>query len=345
MANRFQKGFRLGDYFLQQRRTKTTFLNQIDALIDWSPIQTFLNKKLKRKANAIGNPAYPALAMFKILLLQRWYNLSDPAAEQALLDRISFIRFTGFSVEDAAPDEATICRFRNGLVTLKALDRLLDMVNAQLEAKGLLVREGAVVDASVVESQRRPRKVIDVMPEDRAEDEGEPGKEPTVKVSYSDDAEAAWLRKGARAYYGYKVHTATDARDGFVLHGHVTPANRSDTGEFKRLVSGARLPRGAKVYADKGYCSGANRDLLEHRGLEDRTMDKTPRGGWLTEFEKARNSAISSVRQIVERVFGTLKRGYAFFRARYVGRVKVEGEFHLASMAFNLKKAARMVAP
>jgi len=345
MANRFQKGLRLGDYFLQQRRTKITFLDQIDGLIDWSPIQAFLNKKLKRKVNAVGNPAYPPLAMFKILLLQRWYNLSDPAVEQALLDRISFIRFTRFSVEDAAPDETTICRFRNGLVTLKVLDKLLDMVNAQLEAKGLLVREGAVVDASVVESQRRPRKVIEVMPEDRAEDDDGPDSEPTVKVSYSDDEEAAWLRKGNRAYYGYKVHAATDARDGFVLNGHVTPANRSDTGEFKRLVSGAKLRRGSKVYADKGYCSGANRDLLAHRGLEDETMDKTPRGGWLTAFEKARNSAISSVRQIVERVFGTLKRGYALFRARYVGRAKVEGEFHLASMAFNLKKAARMVAP
>jgi len=216
------------------------------------------------------------------------------------------------------------------------------MVNAQLEARKLLVREGAVVDASVIESQRRPRKIIDVMPEDRAEDDDEPDGEPAVKVSYSDDEEAAWLRKGNRAYYGYKVHAATDARDGFVLHGHATPANRSDTGEFRRLVRGARLRRGAKVYADKGYSSGANRDLLAARGLEDKTMDKTPRGGKLTDFEQARNRAISMVRYVVERAFGTLKRGYAFARARYVGLEKVEAEFHLVAMAFNLKKAVRL---
>ena len=162
MANQ-QKGPRLGDYFLEHRRTKTTFLDEINELINWQPINAFLRKKIRRKANAVGNPAYPPLAMFKILLLQRWYNLSDPGVEQALLDRLSFVRFTGFSIEDDVPDETTICRFRNGLIRLKALDALLDMLNRQLEDQGLLVREGAVVDASVVESQRRPRKSRQIM--------------------------------------------------------------------------------------------------------------------------------------------------------------------------------------
>lgn len=98
--------------------------------------------------------------MFKILLLQRWYNLSDPGVEQALLDRLSFIRFMEFSIEDDVPDETTICRFCNGLIRLNVLGKLLDMINSQLEAQGLLVREGAVVDASVVESQRRHIKSL-----------------------------------------------------------------------------------------------------------------------------------------------------------------------------------------
>lgn len=302
----------------------------------------FLRKKIRSKTNAVGNPAYPPLVMFKILLLQRWYNLSDPGVEQALLDRLSFIRFMEFSIEDDVPDETTICRFRNGLIRLNVLDKLLAMINSQLEGKGLLVREGAVVDASVVESQRRPRKVIDVMPEDRDEDADEQETAMEYRVSYSDDTDAAWLRKRNRAYYGYKLHAATDSRDGFVLCGHITPANRSDTGEFEKLVDDAGLDPGDWVYADKGYCSGKNRDILFERGLEDGTMDKTPRGGRLTEFEKARNRSISSVRQIVERAFGTLKRGYDFFRSRYVGQAKVEGEFHILAMAFNLKKAVRL---
>jgi IS5 family transposase len=343
------KGPRLGDYFMGRRRTSHTFLDEIDAVIDWLPIQAFLTKKLKRKANAVGNPAYPPLPMFKILLLQRWYNLSDQATEQALLDRLSFIRFTGFSFEDDVPDETTICRFRNGLIRLGLLDKLLEMINGQIEARGLLVREGAVVDASVVESSRRPRKVIDVMPEDRAEgDEGlvsdEPmgrdeNQEPTVRVSYSDDEAAAWLRKGRRAHYGYKVHVATDSRDGFLLGGHVTPANKSDTGEFERLLDTASMEPGAYVFADKGYASFTNREALRQRNLKDGTMDKATRSGPLTEFERTRNRLISSVRQLVERAFGTLKRNYGFARSRYVGQDKVEGEFHLLAMAFNIKKA------
>ncbi len=337
-----QKGTRLGDYFLEHRRTKPTFLDEINDLIDWQPISAFLRKKIKRKANAVGNPAYPPLVMFKILLLQRWYNLSDPGVEQALLDRLSFIRFTEFSIEDDVPDETTICRFRNGLIRLKVLDALLDMLNHQLEKKGLLVREGAALDASVIESQRRPRKVVDVMPEDRAENADQQDSAAKFQVSYSDDEEAAWICKRKRAYYGYKLHAATDSHDGFLLCGHITPANFSDTGEFARLVDDAELDTGAWVYADKGYCSGKNRDILFEKELEDGTMDKKPRGGRLTELEKARNLSISSVRQIVERAFGTLKRGYDFFRSRYIGQAKVEGEFHILAMAFNLKKAVRL---
>ena len=337
-----KKDIGLGDYFLEHLRTKPTFLDEINGLIDWQPINVFLRKKIRRKANAVGNPAYPTLVMFKILLLQRWYNLSDPGVEQALLDRPSLIRFMEFSIEDDAPDETTICRFRNGLIRLNVLDKLLGMLNSRLEGKGLLVREGAVVDASVVESQHRPRMVIDVMPEDRDEDADEQDTSMEYRVSYSDDTDATWLRKRNRAYYGYKLHAATDSRDGFLLCGYVTPANRSDTGEFEKLVDDVGLNPGDWDYADKGYSSGKNRDILFERGLEDGTMDKTPRGCRLTEFEKARNRSISSVRQIVERAFGTLKRGYNFFRSRYVGRDKVEGEFHILAKAFNLKKTVRL---
>lgn len=343
MAERTPKAPLLGDYFMARRKTKRTFLDDIDELVDWAPIRSFLNKKLSRKANAVGNPAYPALVMFKILLLQRWYNLSDPATEQALYDRLSFIRFTGLSFEGSVPDETTICRFRNGLITLNILDKLLDRLNKQLAAKGLLVREGAVVDAAVVESSRHPRKIIDILPEDRAEENADSEDDgPPVEVSYSDDTDAAWLKKGGRAHYGYKIHVATDARDGFVLGGHATPANRADTKEFGALLDEIQVDQGAYVYADKAYASGGNRDALAARGLKDATMDKATRHARLTDYERLRNRLISSVRQLVERAFGTMKRGYGFHRTRYVGLDKVQAELYLVAMAFNLKKAVRL---
>ena len=259
------------------------------------------------------------------------------AAEESLYDRLSFVRFVGLSLDhDEVPDSSTICRFRQSLLEKNVLKRLLDKLNHQLERRGLLVREGAIVDASVVSSSRRPSKVIDVLPEDREEDDAEASE---VTVSYSDDADAAWLRKGNRAYYGYKIHAATDSRDGFLLGGHVTPANRSDTQEFIDLLDEIDPVPGGCIYADKGYSSQLNRHVLQARGLADGIMHKAARNRALSAVEKAANRLISSVRAKVERAFGTLKRGYGFFRTRYLGIPKVELEFLLNAMAFNLKKA------
>ena len=332
----------IADYVVARRKRKECFLDEIDRLIDWNPLEKLLRKRLKRVVNAVGNPAYPPLPMFKILLLQRWHSLSDAAVEKALYDRFSFVRFVGLSLDhDEVPDATTICRFRQSLVERNVQKRLLDKLNHQLQRCGLLVREGAIVDASVVSSARRPLKVLDVLPQYCQED-NEDGTD--VTISYSDDAEAAWLRKGNRAYYGYKIHAATDTRDGFVLGGHATPANRSDTEEFVAVLDEVDAKVGESIFADKGYSSQLNRYVLQVRGLADGIMHKAARNRGLTPSETIANRQISSVRAKVERAFGTLKRGYGFHRARYLGRVKVELEFLLNAMAFNLNKAALKAA-
>ncbi len=115
---------------------------------------------------------------------------------------------------------------------------------------------------------------------------------------------------------------ATDSRDGFILGGHATPANLSDTGEFERLVDSISVDDGAYIYADKGYTSAHNRDVLHERKLKDAIMDRATRSGPLNGYEKIRNKLISGVRYMVERTFGTLKRGYGFDRARYISLKK-----------------------
>lgn len=223
MSERTSPRPNLTDYFADRRRRKRpTFLDDIQKVIDWHPLEKFLRRKLRRSKDAVGNPAYSPLLMFKILLLQRWYTLSDEALETALYDRISFARFAGLSLEGEVPDATTICRFRSSLAERNLLTKLLGLLNKQLEAKDVLVRKGAIVDATVVASARRPIKTIDIMPEDREEGEDDAGVK--AVISYSDDTEAAWLRKGKKCYFGDKVHAATESRDGFILGGHVTPA-------------------------------------------------------------------------------------------------------------------------
>lgn len=340
MTDRFTTpGF--ADYFIEQRKHSNTFLDKIGQFIDWKHIEQLLKKKYKKTASADGRPAYPPLPMFKLLLLQRWYGLSDPGLEEALNDRISFIRFSGFSLSSPLPDYSTICRFRNAILELGLYEKLFEEIMKQLESKGLLVKKsnGAIVDATIIESSRRPRKVMEIMPEDRKEEKTDI---PST-VTYSDDTDATWIKKGKKPYYGYKAHISVDAKDGYVIGGHVTPANVADTTELERLVDASNLPQNSFVLADKGYASEKNRTILKEKGYTDGIMDRAARNKPLTVVQRIINRLISSVRYKVERSIGTLKRGYHFSRMRYKGLKKGNMEFLLNATAFNLKKAAAMV--
>ena len=336
--------FGLADFCAEKRRRHPSFLDAVDKLLNWAGVERLLRKKLGRsEENCAGVKAYPALCMFKILLLQSWYELSDQAMEEALCDRYSFSRFVGISLDEDVPDHTTICRFRNLLAERKLFQKLLDEVNGQLAAQGKLVKSGCVVDATLISSASRPRKQVDIeiAVTDREEDDHS---DCQVTVSYSKDSDAAWTRKGGHYHYGYKGHMAVDADKGFILTGHVTPANYSDTKELGRLVRNTRLPAKARIYADKGFCSQANRDTLHKQKLKNGIMDKATRGHALSSRQKQRNRLISGVRGIVERSFGTLKRVYGLCRASYLGITKVEGEFLLAALAFNLKKAVSLLS-
>ena len=342
MSNRFEKpGVGFLDLAVSHLKKARTFLDDVELVIDWRPIEKFLKKKLRRDKDAVGNPAYPPLAMFKVLLLQRWYDLSDQGMDDALADRISFRRFAGMSFDYDTPDSTTICRFRNHLLD-RGLDvKLFNMLGEQLEKHGLIVKQGAIVDASIITSSRRPRKSQIVEESPGNEDEEQ---EIEVITTYSDDADAAWAKKAGKLFYGYKVHAATDAGHGFIIGGHVTPANKSDTKELKEVVTESGIGEGAMVFADKGYASTENRCDLEDGRITDGIMYKAARGRRLTGPERLMNRVISGLRYKVERAFGTLKKDYGLGRARYMGCAKVKLEFMLCAMAFNLKKAAFMVA-
>ena len=127
-----------------------------------------------------------------------------------------------------------------------------------------------------------------------------------------------------------------------MLGGEATSANVSDTTMLESVVLGIKLPKGAEVLADKGYASKANRELLKNNGFADGIMYKAQRNTPLTEDEKQANKKISKKRWLVERCFGSLKTLHGLCRARYLGKKKVELEFYLASLAYNLKKAVNL---
>lgn len=290
-------------------------LEEISRLLDWSAFERVL---AVIPVAAKGEPSFPPLMMFKVLLLQRWYGLSDPAMEAALFDRISFLRFAGLSLEDATPDHSTIWRFRERLTKDGLIERLFVELGRQLDARGLLIKQGTLIDASMVTSAaRRPRK-----------EEG--------PVSAIDpDARFGADNERHRFTFGYKLHIAVDQGSGLIRNGLLTSANIQDIS-----VATALIPTDAgTVYADRGYHSKALREYLQSHGLGDGVMRRSQRGKPLPPHEIARNHSLVPLRSPVEAVFGTLKRSYGFTRMRYFNAARNCIAYLLACMAFNLKRS------
>ena len=277
----------------------------------------------------------------------------------ALRDRFSVIRFVGFSVMSDTPDYGTISRFRSRLLGLKMYDKLFDEINRQLVKKGFIVRErsAAVVERVVIESANKPKKYIKNIPGDREEgdDEDEDGENEAennkksssketlsggshFEIEYQEDPDAMWLKKGKRSYFGYKGFAGTNLK-GFILNGLMTPANVSEISKFPDVLNFLNLSPDTPVLADKGYSSDKNREIIKNKQLKDFIMQKAARGRKLTEYQKTINKGISKVRYVIEQVFGILKKHYNFYRCRYGGLEKINMEFKLVSMAYNLKKA------
>src|SRR4030042_1896924 len=146
-----QKGF--GDLEATGRLSDTHFLKKIDSQINWQPFEKLMAPLYYPSQ---GLPHHPPVMMFKALLLQQWYNLSDPGLEEAICDRLSFQRFVGLSLSAPVPDETRICRFRNKLAERNLGERLFAMLEEQLQAQGLIIRRGTLVDATLIKDQPPP---------------------------------------------------------------------------------------------------------------------------------------------------------------------------------------------
>jgi len=284
---------------------------QIDQIIDWNPIRGLIEIAYTKGNRPTGRPSYDSLVLFKTELLRTWYGLSDGEVEEQVNDRLSFSRFVGLGLDECAPDSTTVCRFRNILVEANLYDNVLQEINRQLELTGVLVKRGAIVDASITDTPRRPRgrKEYEVV-EDRNEESGRDVAESAVvkeSVKPNVDGEARWVKKMGKLHFGYKRHSVTD-ENGLVITEETTPANESDIKHLEKPLEKAKLPRGTPVYADKGYDSTANKDVLKRMKLKSRIMHKGVRGRKLTEREQRANVAISKTRYKVERTFGSIHR-------------------------------------
>lgn len=291
-------------------------LERVAGLIGWDRIEALLAGVY---ASGTGRPAYPPLVLFKVLLLESWYGLSDPAMEEALGDRLSFRRFCGLGLDARVPDHSTISRFRTLLAERGFADRLFEAVAAELDARGLVLKAGTLIDATVVAAAA-----------------AEPPRQKGGGRSAA-DPDAAWIKHGSTfARFGYKVHVAVDQGSGIVRRAIVTPANVQEVSHGHDLVIGDERA----VYADQGYVGPRLRERLKVLGIRNRVQHRRWKDRPLTPRQRLRNTLIGRVRGRVEGVFGALKRSYGLARMRYMGLARNTAGTLLTLLAWNLARAA-----
>lgn len=287
-------------------------LDRLHGLVKWYRFEKLLGSL---RDGGSGRPAYPALLMFKVLLLQSLYGLPDMEAEEALADRLSFRRFVGLALADAVPDHSTICRFRNLLVERGVLEKLFGELDKQLDKAGLILRRGTMLDATVIEtSAARPG---DNRP--------------------SSDPDARFTRRQGKggSSFGYKAHVGVDEGSGLIRSVVTTPANVNDTVPADQLILGDEQV----VMADAAYHTHAREAALKARGIKPRLMRRPNKHHpELPPRLKRYNRLIARRRAAVETTFATLKRRMGLGIIRYRGLAKATGQVLIAAMAFNMRR-------
>src|SRR6478672_11167256 len=301
MARRDFRQLGLADSIVRRRGKKSEWLDRLDAALDWPDLETIVAGIYAKRE---GGLAYPLLTYVKLLLLQQWYGLSDEGLEAAVDDRLSFRRFAGIPLSESVPDHSSVWRFREELARRGLAEKLLAEVNRQLDAKGLVLRRGTLIDATILEAAVRP-----------------PGGD-AGEVS-GRDPQAGWTKKNGRSRFGYKAHVAVDEGSGLVREAVMTPADVHDSVPADGLVQG---DEGA-VYADKAY------------DIEARIMHNARRNRPLKPWQVAFNKAVAPIRAGVERLFGTVKRVYGHRRVRYLGLARNDVQLQAMCAAINLRRA------
>lgn len=296
-------------------------LEAIEELIDWAAVERLLSAVY---AAPTGRASYPVLSLFKAVLLGAWYGLGDPELEAGLGDRLSFRRFAGLALDQPVPDHSTLWRFRDELRRLDLLEPVFAEINRQLEMRGLIVKAGTLVDATLVAAAA-----------------AEPAKQKGGGLSKA-DPDARWAKRAkGGAHFGYKLHAGVDAGCGIVRRARLTPANVNEITVGPELVAGDE----ASVWADKAYVGPTMAQAIAAAGAKNRVQRRRQKNRRLRASETRRNVLIGRVRGRIEGVFGALKRSYGLARLRYMSLARNATGVLLTLTGWNLARAADRLRP
>jgi IS5 family transposase len=266
----------------------------MDAVTPWAMLEGLVEPHYPRGEQ--GRPPMPLRTMLRIYFMQQWFQLSDPAMEDALYDSQSMQRFAGLELgRDAIPDETTILNFRHLLERHELTGAMFGAVRDYLEEKGILVRQGTIMDATIIHAPSSTKN----------RDKGR-------------DADMSSTRKGNQWYFGMKAHIGVDNKSGLVHSVVCTTASVHDSKMADDLLHGDER----EIYGDKAYCDEKRRQAFRAKGVRWRVSLKAKRGAELSERDKKWNKSRNRVRAKVEHSFGIVKNVWGYRKVRYDGLSK-----------------------
>jgi transposase, IS5 family len=333
-----QLGFFDVDARLAAISAKGDPLEMIDRVVPFESLRAEIEAAVltpaeQKKSNA-GRKPIDALIMFRMLVLQSLYNLSDEQVEYQVRDRLSFARFLRLGIEDHIPDGTTLWLFRETLAKAGLIETLFERFGQHLEAKGYIARGGQMIDATIVAvpKQRNSRDENEAV---KAGETPEAWEKKPAK-NRQKDKDARWTKKHGKSFFGYKNHINADAKHKLIRQYDVTNASVHDSQKFHELVNKANTS--ADVYADSAYRSAENEAKLSLRGLRSRIHQRASRGHALSKAQENANHQKSKVRARVEHVFGAQQNSPGGRLVRTIGIVRAKAKIGLQNLTYNIRR-------
>ena len=290
---------------------RAQFLAEMNQVVPWARLLALIEPHYPKAGN--GRPPKGLEIMLRMYLLQHWFNLSDPAVEEALYDSLAMRAFVGIDLgRDAAPDETTILNFRHLLETHHLGDQLFAEINAYLAERGLKVAGGTIVDATIIAAPSS-----------------------TKNEQQERDPEMRQTKKGNQWYFGMKGHIGVDSRSGLIHSAAVTPASTHDSQVLEHLLHGQET----RVWGDSAYTGQGETIQSKAPRARDFTHEKGRRNAPLTGRQREKNRTKSKVRAAVEHPFLTIKQLFKFNKVSYKGLQKNAHRFFVACGLANLHRA------
>jgi IS5 family transposase len=317
-------------------------LETIASLVAWesfrADIEAVVLTPEEAKKSKAGRKPFDAILMFRMLILQSLYNLSDEQIEYQVRDRMSFTRFVDLEFEDDVPDGTTLWLFREKLAQAGLVETLFERFNRHLSAKGYIARGGQMVDATIVPvpKQRNSREENETVKrgETPAEWEQKPAKD------RQKDKDARWTKKHGKSLFGYKNHVNADKTHKLIRNYEVTDAGVHDSRVLETLLDEANTSK--DVFGDSAYRSAAAEEKLAARGLRSRICVRGTRGHPLSKAKAAANRAKSRIRARIEHVFGTQESAPGGRLVRTIGIVRARAKIGLQNFVYNIRRLATL---